>query len=97
MQRSETWDAPERANPDDLNAARARLLIAYALGQLSAEHRALIGRSYYQGWTTAQIADDLHIAERFVKSRLQVALRELQRALDLAAGCAGKARQTAGN
>jgi RNA polymerase sigma-70 factor (ECF subfamily) len=77
MQRGETWDAPERANPDELNAARARLPIADALGQLSAEHRALIARSYYQGSTTAQIADDLHIAERFVKSRLHDALRAL--------------------
>jgi RNA polymerase sigma-70 factor (ECF subfamily) len=97
MQRSETWDAPERANPDELNAARARLLITDALGQLSAEHRALIGRSYYLGWTTAQIADDLHIAERFVKSRLQVALRALQRALELAESCPGKDRQSTGN
>lgn len=31
-----------------------------------------MGRSYYPGWTTAQIADDLHNAERFVKSRLHV-------------------------
>jgi RNA polymerase sigma-70 factor (ECF subfamily) len=92
MQRGETCDAPERANSDELNAARARLLITDALGQLSAEHRALIGRSYYLGWTTAQIADDLHIAERFVKSRLQVALRELQHALELAEGCPGKNR-----
>jgi RNA polymerase sigma-70 factor, ECF subfamily len=97
MQRGETWDAPERANPDELNAARVRLLIADALGQLSAEHRALIGRSYYLGWTTAQIADDLHIAEWFVKARLHVALQALQRALVLAQGCAGKDRQTAGN
>jgi RNA polymerase sigma-70 factor (ECF subfamily) len=97
MQRGETWDAPERANSDELNAARAQLLIADALGQLSTEHRALIGRSYYLGRTTAQIADDLHVAEWFVKSRLHDALRELQRALDLAAGCAGKPRQTAGN
>jgi DNA-binding NarL/FixJ family response regulator len=44
------------------------------------------------GWTTAQIADDLHIAERFVKARLQVALRALQRALELAEGCPGKDR-----
>jgi RNA polymerase sigma-70 factor (ECF subfamily) len=65
-------------------------LITDALGHLSAEHRALIGRSYYRGWTTAQIADDLHIAERFVKSRLQVAVRALQRALELADGCPGK-------
>ena len=83
--------------PDELNAARARLLIADALGQLSAEHRALIGRSYYLGWTTVQIADDLHIAEWFVKSRLHVALQALQRALELAQGCAGEDRQTAGN
>ena len=87
MQRGETWDARERANPDELNAARARLLIADALRQLSAEHRALIGHSYYLGWTTAQIADDLQIAEWAVKSRLHVALRTLQGALELALGC----------
>ena len=83
MQRGDTWGGgPERADPDELNAARVRLLIADALGQLSAEHRALIGRSYYLGWTTAQIADDLHVAESFVKSRLHVALRALQRTLE---------------
>jgi hypothetical protein len=83
MQRGETGHGgPERAGPDKLNAARVRLLIADALGQLSAEHRALIGRSYYLGWTTAQIADDLHIAEWFVKLRLHFALRALRRALE---------------
>ena len=97
MQRGETWDAPEHANPDELNVARARPLIVDALGQLSAEHRALIGRSYYLGWTTAQIADDLDIAESLVKSRLHIALQALQRALVLARGRAGKDRQTAGN
>ena len=84
MQRSEAWNAPERRDPDELNAARIRLLIADALGQLSAEHRALIGCSYCPGWTTVQIADDLHIAERFVNSRRHVALRALQRTLELA-------------
>ncbi len=49
-----------------------------ALGQLSAEHRAVIRRSYYQGWTTAQIADDLQIAEGTVKSRLHYAVRALR-------------------
>ena len=83
MQRGETWcGGPERADPDELNAAGVRLLIADALGQLSAEHRALIGRSYYLGWTTAQIADDLNIEEWFVKSRLHVAVRALQRTLE---------------
>jgi RNA polymerase sigma-70 factor (ECF subfamily) len=82
MQRTEPWDGwPERGEPDELNSAQVRLLIADALGQLSAEHRALIARSYYLGWTTTQIADDLHIAEWFVKSRLHVALRALKRAL----------------
>jgi RNA polymerase sigma-70 factor (ECF subfamily) len=49
--------------------------------QLSAEHRAVVGRSYYQGWTTAQIATDLGIAEGTVKSRLHYALRGLRQAL----------------
>ena len=36
-------------------------------------------------------------AERFVKSRRHVALRALQRTLELAPGCAGEAQQTAGS
>jgi RNA polymerase sigma-70 factor (ECF subfamily) len=89
--------ARQRADPDELNAARVRQLIADALGQLSAEHRALIRRSYYLGLTTAQIADDLDIAEWFVKSRLHVAMQALQHTLELAARCAGEDEQTAGN
>ena len=90
MQRVETGrGGPEPADPDEVNAARLRLLIAAALGQLSAEHRAVIRRSYYLGWTTAQIADDLHIAEWFVKARLHVAVRALRLALErLPARCA---------
>jgi len=72
-----------------VNAARVRLAITDALAQLSAEHREVIGRSYYQGWTTAQIANDLHITEWFVKSRLHVALRALRLTLEgQPAGCA---------
>jgi len=55
-----------------------RLLIAEAMAQLSAEHRAVIERSYYRGWTTAQIAGDLEIAEGTVKSRLHYAVRALR-------------------
>jgi hypothetical protein len=69
---------PERAGPDEVNTALVRLLIADALTQLSAEHRAVIRRSYYLGWTTTQIADDLHIGECTVKSRLHFALRALR-------------------
>ena len=55
-----------------------RLLLSGALAQLSSLHRAVIRRSYYQGWTTAQIAADLDIAEGTVKSRLHYAMRALR-------------------
>jgi RNA polymerase sigma-70 factor (ECF subfamily) len=70
--------APEQASPDEVNAALDRLLIADAMTQLSAEHKAVIERSYYRGWTTAQIAADLEIAEGTVKSRLHYAVRALR-------------------
>jgi RNA polymerase sigma-70 factor (ECF subfamily) len=70
--------APERAGPDEANAALDRLLIGDAVAQLSADHRAVIRRSYYLGWTTAQIAEDLQIAEGTVKSRLHYAVRALK-------------------
>ena len=64
-----------------LDSAPDRMLIGDAMAQLSAEHRAVIRRSYYLGWTTAQIAEDLQIAEGTVKSRLHYALRALRHAL----------------
>lgn len=70
--------APEQSTPDHVNAALDRLLIADAMAQLSAEHRAVIDRSYYRGWSTAQIAQDLGIAEGTVKSRLHYAVRALR-------------------
>ncbi|WP_407688085.1 sigma-70 family RNA polymerase sigma factor [Mycobacterium sp. HUMS_1102779] len=70
--------APEQSTPDEVNAALDRLLIADAMAQLSAEHRAVIQRSYYRGWTTVQIAADLEIAEGTVKSRLHYAVRALR-------------------
>jgi RNA polymerase sigma-70 factor, ECF subfamily len=60
-----------------VNIASNQQLIYEALAQLPAELRALIRHSYYEGWTTTQIADDLHIAEDAVKSRLHYALRAL--------------------
>ncbi|PQM44557.1 ECF RNA polymerase sigma factor SigL [Mycobacterium talmoniae] len=57
------------------------MLVSDALAQLSAEHRAVVRRSYYQGWSTAQIAADLGIAEGTVKSRLHYALRALRQTL----------------
>jgi RNA polymerase sigma-70 factor, ECF subfamily len=73
--------APECACPDEVNAALDRLLIGEALARLTPEHRAVVQRSYFQGWPTAQIAADLGIADGTVKSRLHYALRALRLAL----------------
>jgi RNA polymerase sigma-70 factor, ECF subfamily len=70
--------AADRAGPDEVESALDRLLLTEALSQLSDEHRAVIRRAYYQGWTTAQIADDLQVAEGTVKSRLHYGVRALR-------------------
>ena len=59
-----------------------RLLITEALASLSDEHLAVVRRSYYERWTTAQIAADLQITEGAVKSRLHYAARALLSALN---------------
>ena len=64
-----------------MSDALDRLRIGEALAQLSAVDRDVLRRSYYQGWTTAQIAHDLHIPEGTVKMKLHYALRALQRRL----------------
>jgi RNA polymerase sigma-70 factor (ECF subfamily) len=71
----------EGACPDEVDAALNRLLIGDALARLTPEHREVVRRSYFQGWTTAQIAADLGIADGTVKSRLHYALRALRLAL----------------
>ena len=68
----------DRAGPDEVDSALDRLLLGEALSQLSEDHRAVIRRAYYQGWTTAQIAADLHVAEGTVKSRLHYGVRALR-------------------
>lgn len=73
--------APERAGPDEIDAALDRMLIADAVARLSVDHRTVICRSYYQGWSTSRIAADLEIAEGTVKSRLHYAMRALRLAL----------------
>jgi DNA-directed RNA polymerase specialized sigma24 family protein len=55
-----------------------RSLIGDAMRQLPFEHRAVIYRAYYQGWTTGRIADDLKITEAAVKSQLHDGLRTLR-------------------
>ncbi len=58
-----------------------RTLVADAFARLSAEHRAVLRRACYYGWTTAQIGADLGIADYTVKSQLHYALRKLQQTL----------------
>ena len=70
--------AADRAGPDEVETALDRMLLGEAIGQLSDDHRAVIRRAYYQGWTTAQIAADLRIAEGTVKSRLHYGMRALK-------------------
>lgn len=74
-------EQPEQLTRDEVDTALDRMLIAEALTHLSAEHRAVIERSYYRGWTTGQIAGNLGIAEGTVKSRLHYAVRALRLAL----------------
>ena len=78
---SDDFGVPERACPGEVDAALDRQLISAALARLTPEHRAVIQRSYLQGWTTADIAADLGIAEGTVKSRLHYALRTLRHIL----------------
>lgn len=63
---------------DEVNAVLDRTLLAEALTHLPEPHRAVLSRSFYLGWTTQQIADDLGIAEGTVKLRLHCALRRLR-------------------
>jgi RNA polymerase sigma-70 factor (ECF subfamily) len=72
---------PERSTSDEVDSTLDKMLIADAMAQMSADHRAVIERSYYRGWTTAQIAADLDIAEGTVKSRLHYAVRALRLSL----------------
>jgi RNA polymerase sigma-70 factor (ECF subfamily) len=72
-------EAPEDTKqPTEVDSALDRLLVGDAIAQLSPDHRAVIRRSYYLGWSTAQIAADLDIAEGTVKSRLHYAIRALR-------------------
>jgi RNA polymerase sigma-70 factor (ECF subfamily) len=64
--------------PDRVDSALDRMLIGSALAQLSDEHRAVVRRAYYQGWTTGQIAAELGVPEGTVKSRLHYAVRALR-------------------
>jgi RNA polymerase sigma-70 factor (ECF subfamily) len=50
----EDADIREPVDLQDPNATIDRMMVRHALAQLSAEHRAVVWRSYYLGWTLAQ-------------------------------------------
>jgi Sigma-70, region 4 len=54
-----------------VNLVADRQSIGDALARLSAEHRAVICRSYYEARTTAQIADDLRRSHREIETALR--------------------------
>lgn len=78
---AEGADFREPVDLQDTNTTIDRLMVRQALAQLSAEHRAVLWRSYYLGWTVARIAEDLQIPEGTVKSRLHYALGALRQNL----------------
>lgn len=85
VRREQAVDGSDRApaggdqvRPDRTDELLDRWLIADALTDLSAEHRAVLIAAYYEGRTTADIAGRLQIAEGTVKSRLHYGLRHLR-------------------
>ena len=67
--------ARRQSGAGDSGDLDSRRLIIDALRRLSAQERAAIRRSHYSGWTTAQIAADLQMADSDVKETLHHALR----------------------
>jgi len=53
-----------------------------AMARLPAEQRAVIRRSYYDAWTVAQIADDLHVDQQTVTASLHYGVRALLLSLE---------------
>ncbi|KUI32580.1 sigma-70 family RNA polymerase sigma factor [Mycobacterium sp. GA-2829] len=75
---SDVESVAQPSEPDKVDSALDRLLVGSALSQLSEDHRAVVRRAYYDGWTTAQISAELGIPEGTVKSRLHYAVRALR-------------------
>ncbi|MEU7767015.1 sigma-70 family RNA polymerase sigma factor [Nocardia sp. NPDC049190] len=76
-----TDNPPEQPTPDQSDRALDGWLVADALARLSADHRQVIVRAYYQGLSTHQIAEELDIPAGTVKSRMHYGMRALRLAL----------------
>jgi RNA polymerase sigma-70 factor (ECF subfamily) len=55
-----------------------RELVTEAWKQLHPSHREVLRKAFHLGWTTGQIAADLNVTERWVKSQLHYALHTLR-------------------
>jgi len=77
-----TDDPPESAVPDGTERAVQGWLVAEALRSLSANHRQVLVLCFFQGFSVAEAATWLGIAEGTVKSRTHYALRALRLALE---------------
>lgn len=76
-----TDQVPEVPEPDATQSVLDAWLVADALAELSAEHRAVVVGAYYRGRTVAELAAELSVPTGTVKSRLHYALRALRLAL----------------
>jgi RNA polymerase sigma-70 factor (ECF subfamily) len=74
-------EPPERPTSDAVDQMLDSWLVADALSNLSAEHRAVLVECYYRGRSVAEAARALDVPEGTVKSRTHYALRALRLAL----------------
>lgn len=82
--RSETpfADVPEDAAADSTDQLLLSWVVADALSQLSADHRAVLLECYYRGRSVTEAAARLGVPEGTVKSRTHYALRAVKLALE---------------
>jgi RNA polymerase sigma-70 factor (ECF subfamily) len=73
---------PEVGEADHTDQLLTSWMVADALTQLSAEHRAVLAECYFRGASVADAADRLGIPPGTVKSRTHYALRALRLALE---------------
>ncbi|MEO3973782.1 sigma-70 family RNA polymerase sigma factor [Streptomyces sp. CAU 1734] len=83
------------ADPLDITESAVTALdVRAAVGSLSPEHRAVLGRIYFQGLSVNEAAESLGIPPGTVKSRTHYALRALARCLPGYTGPRGAHRRS---
>jgi RNA polymerase sigma-70 factor (ECF subfamily) len=74
--------APGATSPDDMEEARVRTAVQDAVLRLPPEQRQVVELAYYRGLSYREVACELNIPEGTAKSRLRLALGELEAVLD---------------